>query len=339
MSSEKLTVLQLIDPPEYVYLQEALYWPAFGRFPVRWYGLGDETDLRFSIEFSEEYAAPTPEGEIVWDEECKFAGLPLDPRAKIALSDDGELPLPVERYDLLLSKGGRGAFPLTDTDVENFSKAREKAVAYFEEFDNWHVQYSDYVDQFQNSLCTALRKGDIIALGVKLPDKYLSSTAEEFEQYAQIEDNLDNRNETEIPKKHWISNNINWAASALKGRDYHFIRVNLAFRDVFLLFPPYELMVTGKAKQIGESYVVPTSTIGQIARRHSKRGRPPLPWDEFHVEVARMFRDDEMPQKKESAIAHFQSWFDQKLDCKVSRSAIGERLKPYYNQLIKKDRN
>jgi hypothetical protein len=86
---------------------------------------------------------------------------------------------------------------------------------------------------------------------------------------------------------------------------------------------------------LGPSFALASSAIAGANQATSKRGRPPLPWVDFHVEVARMIRDGEMSKKKEAAIAHFQNWFLKSQKKSASRAAIGERLKPYFDALIK----
>jgi hypothetical protein len=41
--------------------------------------------------------------------------------------------------------------------------------------------------------------------------------------------------------------------------------------------------------------------------RPSRRGRPPLPWDRFHLEVAALLRVNAPPTKEEAAIHHFEA--------------------------------
>jgi hypothetical protein len=65
------------------------------------------------------------------------------------------------------------------------------------------------------------------------------------------------------------------------------------------------------------------------------RGRPPFPWDPFHIEVATLLLRNELPEKKEAAIEYFQGWFLREHGIEVGRSVIGDKLKPYYDKFIK----
>ena len=53
------------------------------------------------------------------------------------------------------------------------------------------------------------------------------------------------------------------------------------------------------------------------------------------MEVTDLLLRGAMPAKKESAIQHFQDWFEQTLSVRPGRTSIGERLKPYYDRFVK----
>jgi hypothetical protein len=100
-------------------------------------------------------------------------------------------------------------------------------------------------------------------------------------------------------------------------------------------FPPSVLIAADKVNAIGGTFAVVSSALNSETVRQSRRGRPSLPWNDMHVEVARLFRDCEMPTKKEAAIAYIQQWFSSTHGIKPSRASIGERLKPYFDRLIR----
>ena|ERR1700676_712354 len=64
-------------------------------------------------------------------------------------------------------------------------------------------------------------------------------------------------------------------------------------------------------------------------------GRPPaFAWEAFHVEVADLINSGRMPQKKEAAIQLMVSWFENTQKQKPSRSAVSEKLTPYYRRFF-----
>jgi hypothetical protein len=75
-----------------------------------------------------------------------------------------------------------------------------------------------------------------------------------------------------------------------------------------------------------------------LIRSNLRRGRPPYPWDGFHLELAGLLHRNALPEKKEAAIEYFRNWFDREHGIKASRSVIGEKLKPYYDRFIRESR-
>jgi len=53
------------------------------------------------------------------------------------------------------------------------------------------------------------------------------------------------------------------------------------------------------------------------------------------LEVAAVLQRGELPVKKEAGIEYFRSWFEREHGVKASRSAVGEKLKPYYDKFLK----
>src|SRR6266508_2938348 len=85
-----------------------------------------------------------------------------------------------------------------------------------------------------------------------------------------------------------------------------FAWVHVSSEDMLQAFPPHELVKGKQLYPVGANFALTSST---LPTGRSQRGRPSLPCQEFHIEVARMFRDDQLPTKKEAAIAQIQSWF------------------------------
>ena len=57
-------------------------------------------------------------------------------------------------------------------------------------------------------------------------------------------------------------------------------------------------------------------------------------WEAFHLEVADLIKNGQMPQKKEAAIQLMMSWFENTQKQKPSRSAVSEKLTPYYRRFF-----
>jgi hypothetical protein len=99
------------------------------------------------------------------------------------------------------------------------------------------------------------------------------------------------------------------------------------------VYPIPELPAIGSVRKLCDVYLLDGQNLDN-APPLARRGRPPFPWEGFHVEVASLIQQNALPEKKEAAIAHFEGWFRDKLGISVSRSAIGQKLKPYYQKFF-----
>ena len=68
--------------------------------------------------------------------------------------------------------------------------------------------------------------------------------------------------------------------------------------------------------------------------RDERRDALPHSHGKFHVEVADLIKSGRMPQKKEAAIQLMVSWFENTQKQKPSRSAVSEKLTPYYRRFF-----
>ena len=89
----------------------------------------------------------------------------------------------------------------------------------------------------------------------------------------------------------------------------------------------------GNVIPVGDLYVLDALDQAELTMPR-RRGRPPLPWDRFHLEVAALVKADALPRKKEAAIHQFAGWFRNELGISVGRSSIGQKLAPYYDRFV-----
>jgi hypothetical protein len=319
------TILRQVVPPANCYLLEALYWRAFGRFPEMIHD-DEGRDWRFSVETLDNFTPPICEPIELTDEECGYAELPQDPRMKAM--DEGKSYSDLEHYDSLLSLDFEPADP---TWRCKYTEERKAAAEYYREVDRWMVGFADYIDQFRIELCLKLRRGELVVYGTKLPDPNKDVAAKILDESNRWLTDLE---VVQVPKESWIFETINWNESAIYGSNQSFVWIHLSVEDLLKVFPPGVLLEGKNISVIGATYALNSSPISAGSNRNKSLGRPALPWTDFHVEVARMFRDNEMPKKKEAAIAELQLWFKKTLNREVSRAAIGEKLKPYFDSLI-----
>ncbi len=329
-------ILSPIEPPEKCYLFEVLLWRAFGRYPEAIQGSGDD-DWRFEQEVHESWDgaiwdAPRWDGEELTEYECQFAGIPIDPRMEEFLT--GNFIFDVEFYEQSMEMY-ENSENINASELEKFKEEYQEAIKRAEKLAKWMPSYLEYVDQFQNEIILDLRRGHITAYGRKLPDPDRKKSQDILEKNETEFFDLD---VTPIPPEAWITSDVDWDGSSILGRTRCFIWIHIKIEDIVGRYPPTDTLVGQKVKILGNGFAISSSSISNRPALRSKRGRPALPWEPFHVEVARMFRDGEMPDKKEAAIFALQEWFTKTNGKSVSRAAIGQKLKPYYDELLKKDR-
>jgi|GEM_PF-6678778 len=319
-------ILVPADVAEKCFLIEVLYWRAFGRVPIEFYT--SEGPYREDPEVYEDIAAPIPSEGYLSDEECAYAGLPPDPHTK-ALEEG--ISTNADFYQRMLEVF-QAQDPIDEKQVRETEHDLNQATAHQIEAKAWDLLYEEYVDEFATEICLDLRRGNLTAFGRKLPNSDPDRSLEELEGKDLWLDSLE---VSPIPAQAWISQNIDWSDSAIYGSHSSYIWIYLNTAEVLERYPPETLIKPGSAFPIGSTVAVAGF---QPARqgKTSARGRPPLPWDDFQVEVARLYADGEMPTKKEAAIALLREWFQEHKQKDVSRSAIGAKLKPYFDKIGRK---
>ncbi|PHR62651.1 MAG: hypothetical protein COA47_02780 [Robiginitomaculum sp.] len=325
---KQLTILSRVYPPKKCFLSEVLYWRAFGRFPEMGWD-SDGNDYRFVTENFYADKIPIPSGKELSEEECKYANLPNDPRLNIAAAGSRtalmeEFPASAGKIHRLQVKQEGFIQELDDFSLKDGTLAQEA--------EKWLPIFEDYVDEFQSEIALDLRKGKLKAYGTEIQDHDYNKLYDIAEEQGKNERELID----EVPAKNWVSREIDWDYSVLKKRDMSFIWIHVDVKEMLKLYPPKMLIKNKDIQSLGGSYAVANSVVHRTFSKSILGGRPPKPWEVFHVEVARRFRDGDMPQKKEAAIAELAEWFIKKTGNKISRSAIGEKLKPYYDELMKK---
>lgn len=327
----KYVILRPVEPPRICFLKEAVNWCAFGNYPTGYWDYGGK-DVREDPEEAEMFSAPIPDdtGELTYlsEAQTRMAGLPPDP-SFVALETD-DVPLSREYYDTLsqrvIAEEADGG-PLTT----EFQAERAQAELFWKEYDKWRELHDAYIDQFQTELLLALRKGQLIGHGRKLPRPDRDRTQRLFERLDCYTENIEPE---KIPKELWVSTVVDWEESSITTPKSAYVWIAVEVKDLLERFPPNELIASEEISQIGECYAIAERAFAEGKKSNaSKRGRPALPWDRFYVEVARLYKEDEMPAKKEAAIQHFQTWFEQELGLNASRTAIGQKLKPFFDQL------
>lgn len=317
-------------PTEKCYLAEVLLWHAFGRFPEEMRLPGMARDWRFLEDEHFDFEAPHPGRYILSPDECSFAGLQPDPLG-LARAHGVELRRPDSYAEMLhIMEALKGK----DSDhYRNLEYERDISEAIHHNFDEWRRAFNSYADQFAAEIVLQLRKGKIKSWGKKLPFaerpavlKYLS-----FKELG-----LADLQTAEIPPELWVTKSVDWEESSLSDGKRAFIWIHLLSSEVLATFPPRRVLEGQSAGLLPAGAAFTAAPLIPDTVPSTVRGRPPFPWERFHVEVAKLFRDGKMPTKMEAAIAHFIAWFKSELGEEVSRSSISPKLKPYFDELVRK---
>jgi hypothetical protein len=217
------------------------------------------------------------------------------------------------------------------TDVREYYVTQGMAEA--EEVREWIPVVTDAMELPATELFMKLRRGEIEAQGKQLPEG------------VQILDFIEGQNsysrnrfhdlaDTPIPHARWTMRGIDWFSNALATNGECFCDVSLPVEDLMKLFPGDRRPIRGEL--VGDCILVKESA-GEGVPQSGRRalGRPPtFAWDAFHVEVADLLKTGRMPQKKEAAIQLMLQWFESTQMQRPSRSAVSEKLTPYYRRFM-----
>ena len=179
-----------------------------------------------------------------------------------------------------------------------------------------------------------LRRGEIAAQGKLLPAGVeIIDFLEDQNSYSRGD--FDDLIDTVIPQEFWTISGIDWLSNAVTAQGKCYCDVSISVEALMTQFPGKRTPVDG-AEFVGDFLLVKEPSADKIRQLPARTpGRPAaFAWEAFHVEVAGLIKNDQMPQKKEAAIQHMVSWFEKTQKQKPSRSAVSEKLTPYYRKFF-----
>jgi hypothetical protein len=313
------SVLQTVDLADRCFLCELLYWAALRRFPL------EEVDPRVGCEFrfSEGCELDTSSfiESAVTFAECEYAGISPHPNPGF---DEREL------WELRPLEFSREEF--SDADRDQLISRLPWLLEEIKEVDDWNRKLDIYLEYFKSRIFVDLREGKIDSSGVKLKG---SSWEEILKAMDDNHTRLEKQDRVPIGPAEWILSKIDWRKSVLYGEEFSYCWINFNVAQMFCVYPVPDLSTIGSVKKLCDSYILDREKLDD-PHPQVRRGRPPLPWEQFHVEVAAYVHEKGLPEKKEAAIGDFERWFHKK-GISVSRSAIGQKLKPYYQRILGSD--
>jgi len=299
-------------------LSEVLYWVAFQRLPI-----DDPPDPDDAGQIGVAGADLGEMYQYIWPDETERAGLPLDPRCSFLSA--GNVYIPVKLYDEILSQDH-----IAPALRKQRSFERDAIRNLEREYSQWRPLYERVVEYPRSKIFVALTEGRLAAFGRRLPAEIRVPSSQVS---ASRRDALREISFSEIPPSFWSLKGIDFESNCASNSQETYWDIYLITEEVLKVFPGSRERAEGIAR-IGIGLVA-DDTAPRLSIRDGRRGRPSFPWDGFHLEVTDLIVRNEMPDKKEAAIAYFQNWFEERHRFRPSRAAVGEKLKPYFDKFVK----
>jgi hypothetical protein len=319
-----VTILHAAMLAESCFLSELLYWVALRRFPLAIDDL-EGGEFRFSKECDlyAYFAIDTP----VSYSECDLAGLPPNPRYTALIEEkvvfDAKLLKQMEEYIERLS----------GLDLEDLVARRQEALTQVEEIGKWDHTFLEFLEYFKSKIYVDLYEGKLIGTGIKLA----ATNTSQIDHVIEKNDiRLEELEFSQIGQREWMYSRIDWDNSVLFGAEFSYCWVRFEVESMLSTYPLPELLTVCSMRRLCDSYILDEQNPSEVSRE-TRRGRPPLPWELFHVEVAARAKEGTLPDKKEAAISELEEWFRNKHGIKVGRSSIGQKLTPYYQRFFRTD--
>jgi hypothetical protein len=325
-SSGKLIYLQRVELGEICFLQEVLYWVAFGRLPT-----DQDRDG-----FIEGYKADVPNanGELT-EEECKRAGLPKDPRLKYHWAWDVMLS-----DDLEAIAASRALVEDDEGDESAIKEQRQSEVAnLYKEISEWKPKYDIAIELAASEIYAALARGRLTSRGVLLPSPDVEASLKMLDEEGKKVGDLEI---VAIPKTVWSLPQIYWEISAARNNNVHYCHIRCLTEEVLRLFPQDNIVdsqpLGDGLVQYGSFFVLSSNsaaTTSAVAGRQSKsrsrgRGRPSeYRWTDLHVEMAGLVLKG-LPAKKDAAVEHVRQVCVERQWPVPAIRTVREWLTPYY---------
>lgn len=308
---------------EHCFLQEALMWAGFYRYPKSEI-IPDRVDDRFSKDQVEYEPMIVNNHSYVESDEAVRIGLQPNPEWEELLTED-------ESSDAFLySDAAHIERMLTLKELEGderkkYEKALPAAKERQKEQEEWDASYEEYIEIIEAKLFVALKEGRLQAHGKAVTLKK-DDNDDEYENYEEHE---------EIPKKHWRQDGIIWNASASKNKTGHYCHIYVETDQLFELFPPPDAEETKPISVIAGQYVIDEDDTEKVKIAHRK-GRPSYDWPSLYLELTDRLQKGNIPTKQEAFIAEMQEWCFTHWGRKVGRSTLLEKISPFYKKYVTK---
>lgn len=318
---------------EECFLKEALCWVAFQEYPIE---ILTENSISFRLdcEHQEEFEVNT-QGTILDfmdDKTCERVGLP----SSLVEEQVGNKTITnLELIDHLLISDNT-----EESEKVKLLEDRKYALNYHNIKSTFDEELDNLLDLNKHKLYVAIKSGVVKCYGRKVGElKKRTINNKEIDLFNddnwKIEDEFPEFEQ--IPKDFLAFDGINWEDSNARLLSGYYIHIILDFNDVLKEFPEPVLNNLIKVYVLND-YLIPAEKDTSDAKiLNVKRGRPSLDWDSFHVEVAYIIKNEEIPEKQESFINTMQLWCKKNWGVNVGRSTILQKVSPYYKKFKKSE--
>jgi hypothetical protein len=261
---------------------------------------------RFPLQIPEDEAIDP----VLTPEECRVAGLQPDPKwEEIEKGEDDERLLAVISW------------PAGSDERRHEERIKWKAVQEWRR-NEWNHGFQELLKPHYSELLTTLREGRLRSHGQRSwPVNKEGITDDASWPGIDWEP---------VSSTFWSSCEIDWEKNRAKGGTAAYESIVVETEDLFREFPFPRAEETGVGR-IGDCFIL----TDEIAAPTGNLGRPPFPWDEFHLELAKHAVNDAFDKKQEAFIEKMKAWCENRWGRSVGRSTLLQKITPYYNEFMR----
>jgi hypothetical protein len=196
-------------------------------------------------------------------------------------------------------------------------------------------KYQVFLDEYRLKVRNLLHEGKLSARGKRLPETVSVDEAEDMDLP------FDSGFEP-ISREFWASADVRWMADCAQGRHATYKFIQILTDDLLIEFPLPDSGPASDIVQIGDNFVwvrmvdnlVWSGELSGQPVMPPAQGRPPLKWDEFHLEVAKRLKKGTLWEKQDAFINDMQAWCRDLWGREVGISTLKQKIKPYYDAFV-----
>lgn len=203
------------------------------------------------------------------------------------------------------------------------------------ERDRWLREHRKNLDVELTKLFVPLYEGRLRATGFKIRGSSVDEAKAHIRQHSLL---FSTMKRVPISPDEWSLEGMSWDDCILQTDHHLYAGVAITRDELLSVFPPKCKPL--KSGGMCDEYIV-TSANHRIEfveeeDSSSRTGRPTKDWDAFYLELSKRLIENSLPAKQSAAAYEFRIWFKDTLGEKVGLSTISEKLKPFYQEFIRR---